>query len=81
MCANSLVTRDLRELEDQLFGAVDQVDRLAGPLPAQAGDLLARADQAAQRGRFTDDARSVRRSRSPARALRARGSAPDRLRP
>ena len=37
----------LREVEDDLLGAVDEDLRLAGPLPAELGDLLAGGDQPA----------------------------------
>ena len=37
----------LREVEDDLLGAVDEDLRLAGPLPPELRDLLAGRDQAA----------------------------------
>ena len=59
MCAKSLVTRLLAELEDDLLGAVDEIGDLALPLLPEAHDLLARADEPAQRGHLLDDARVV----------------------
>ena len=49
----------LREVEQDLLRAVDELDRLAGAFPAEAGDLASRADEAAQGGHLTDDARVV----------------------
>ena len=51
----------LGELEDHLLGPVDEVLRVAGPLPAEPRDLLSGADQAAQRRHLADDPRVVRR--------------------
>ena len=56
---NSLVTRCLREVEDDLLGLVDEVGRLARPFPAEPGDLAAGADQAAQRRHLAHDPRVV----------------------
>ena len=50
----------LREVEDDLLGAVDEITRLAGTLPAEAGDLAAGTDEAAQRRRLPHDPRVVR---------------------
>ena len=50
----------LREVEDDLLGAVDEELRLARPLPAELGDLLPRGDEAAKRGHLANDARVVR---------------------
>ena len=50
----------LGELEDNLLGLVDQVPRVARPLPAQPRDLLPGADQAAQSRHLADDPRVVR---------------------
>src|SRR5262249_40386890 len=49
----------LREVEDHLLGAVDELGCLAGPLPAEALDLLADGRQAAERRHFAHDARVV----------------------
>ena len=53
----------LREVEDDLLGAVDQDLRLARSFPAELGDLLTGGDEAAQRRHLADDARVVRRIR------------------
>ena len=53
----------LRELEDDLLGLVDELLRLARPLPAEPRDLAADADQAAQGRHLADDPRVVRRVR------------------
>ena len=53
----------LREVEDDRLGAVDELDRLAGPVEAEPRDVGARADQPAQRRHLVDDARVVRRVR------------------
>ena len=55
------VARDalLAELEHHLLRAVDEVRDLAGPLLAQAGDLLAGADEATEGRHLLDDARVV----------------------
>ena len=53
----------LRELEDDLLRLVDELRRLAGPLPAEPRDLAADADQAAQGRHLADDPRVVRRVR------------------
>ena len=53
----------LREVEDDLLGAVDELDRLAGPVEAEARDVVAGADQSAQRRHLGDDPRVVRRVR------------------
>ena len=45
----------LGELEDELLGARDELDRLALALPPELRDLAAGADQAAQRCRLLDD--------------------------
>ena len=50
----------LREVEDDRLGLVDELDRLARPVEAQASDVVARADQPAQRRHLADDARVVR---------------------
>ena len=50
----------LREVEQHLLRLVEQIGRLAGPLPAEPRDLLADADQAAQRPHLVDDPRVVR---------------------
>jgi hypothetical protein len=57
----------LREIEDDLLGLVDEVDRIARPLPAEARDLAAGPDQPAQRRHLADDARIVA-------GVRARGN-------
>ena len=49
----------LSELEDDLLGAVDEVGDLALALLAEPHDLLARADEPAQRRHLLDDARVV----------------------
>ena len=72
----------LSELEDDLLRAVDEVGHLALPLLPEPDDLLARADEPAQRRHLLDDARvvlDVRRRRG--RAPRARRRAPDRRPP
>ena len=52
------VLRDarLREVEHDLLGAVDELRRLARPLDAEPGDLLACADEPAQRRHLAHDA-------------------------
>ena len=68
----------LAELEDDLLGAVDEVRHLAPDttgiaLLAESHDLLAGADQAAQRRHLLDDARvvlDVRRRGNERRELR-----------
>ena len=54
----------LREVEDDLLGAVDEVRGLAGPLPAQLGDLAARPNQPAEGRHLAHDARVVPRVRA-----------------
>jgi hypothetical protein len=49
----------LREVEDDLLCAVDEVVGLAGPLPAQLGDFAARPNQPAERRHLAHDARVV----------------------
>ena len=49
----------LRQLEDDLLGAVDEVDRLAGPVEAEPSDVVAGPDEAAQRRHLVDDPRVV----------------------
>ncbi len=49
----------LREVEDDLLGAVDQLDRLAGPVEAEPCDVVAGPDQPAQRRHLADDPRVV----------------------
>ena len=49
----------LAELEDDLLGAVDEVGHLAVALLPEADDLLAGADEPAQRRHLLDDARVV----------------------
>ena len=51
----------LGEVEEDLLGAVDQVRRLAGTFPAEAGDLAAYADEPAERCSLLDDLRVVAR--------------------
>ena len=53
----------LREVEHDLLGAVDELDRLTGPVEAEPRDVVAGADQPAQRRHLADDARVVRRVR------------------
>ena len=66
----------LGEVEHHLLGSVDQLRRLARSIPAEPLDLLADDREAAQRRHLADDlARSARRSTSPGRASRSRGSA------
>ena len=60
MCANSRRDAVLREVEEDLLGAVDELVGLAGPLPAEPRDLLPRADEPAQRRHLADDPRVVR---------------------
>ena len=59
------VLRDarLRELEDRLLGAVDELRRLRRPVDAQPRNLVAGADEPAQRRHLANDARVVRRVR------------------
>ena len=45
----------LRELEDDLLRPIDEVRRLTRPLPAEAGDLLPRADEPAERRHLPND--------------------------
>ena len=45
----------LREVEDDLLRAVDELGGLARPVPAEPRDLAAGPDQPAQRGRLADD--------------------------
>ena len=62
----------LREVEDDLLGAVDELDRLAGAVEAEPRDVVAGADQPAQRRHLADDARvvgGVRRGRDERREL------------
>ncbi len=47
----------LREVEDDLLGAVDELDRLAGPVEAEPRDVVSGPDQAAERRHLADDAR------------------------
>src|SRR5205823_6436440 len=49
----------LREVEDDLLGLVDQVAGRAGTIPAEARDLAAGVDQAAQSRHLAHDARVV----------------------
>ena len=49
----------LSELEDDLLGTIDEIGDLALALLAQPHDLLARADEPAQRRHLLDDARVV----------------------
>ena len=49
----------LGELEDDLLGLVDEVRRVARPVPAEPRDLAARADEAAQGRHLADDLRVV----------------------
>src|SRR4029453_18348381 len=53
----------LRELEDDLLGLVDELLRLARPLPAEPRDLGADSDEPAQGGHLADDLRVVPRVR------------------
>ena len=55
------VLRDarLREVEDDLLGAVDELRRLSRPLHAEPGDLLSGPDQATERRHLAHDARVV----------------------
>src|SRR5207237_3571685 len=53
----------LREVEDDRLGSVDQLDGLAGTVEAEARDVVARANQPAQRRHLADDPRVVRRVR------------------
>ena len=55
MCAKSPDDALLREIEDDLLRAVDELGGLADPVPAEPRDLASRADQPAQRGRLADD--------------------------
>ena len=50
----------LREVEDDLLGAVDEIARLARSFPAEAGDLTAGTDEAPQRRCLPHDPRVVR---------------------
>ena len=62
----------LREVEDHLLRTVDELRRLGRAVHAQPRDLVAGADQAAQRGHLADDARvvrGVRRRRDECREL------------
>ena len=59
MCAKSLVTSLLSELEDDLLGPVDEIRDLSLPLLAEPHDLLAGADEPAQSRHLLDDARVV----------------------
>src|SRR4029079_18617584 len=45
----------LREVEDDLLRAVDELRRLADPLATEPRDLLPRLDQRAERRRLLDD--------------------------
>ena len=63
MCANSRRDAVLREVEDDLLGAVDELGRLARAVPAEPRDVLAGADEPAQRRHLADDLRVVRRVR------------------
>ena len=45
----------LREIEDDLLRAVDELRGLARPVPAEPRDLASRPDEPAQRGRLADD--------------------------
>ena len=49
----------LRELEDALLGAVDEIGDLARPLPAETRHVLPGHDQAAERRHLLDDLRVV----------------------
>ena len=72
MWLNSLETRVWDELEDHLLGPVDEVGRLARAVQAEPRDLVAGADQPAQRRHLADDARvvgGVRRRRDECRQL------------
>ena len=69
----------LRELEDDLLGAVDEVGRLALPMLPEPRDLRADAHETAQRRHLLDDARvvlDVRRGRDERRQLGDLGAAP-----
>ena len=62
----------LGEVEDHLLGPVDELRRLAGPVPAEPLDLLADDREAAQRRHLADDLRvvaGVRRRRDERRDL------------
>ena len=63
MWLNSLWTRPCERSNSDLLGLVEQIGRLAGTLPAEPRDLLADADEAAQRPHLVDDPRVVRRVR------------------
>ena len=78
------VARDtlLREVEDDLLGAVDEVGRLAGPVLAEPRDLRPGPDEAAQRGHLAHDPRvvgGVRGRRHERRELVDAGAAADLL--
>ena len=77
MCANSRRDALLRQVEDDLLGPVDELDRLARPVEAEARDVVAGADQPAQRRHLADDARVVRGVR---RGRHERGQLVDALR-
>ena len=64
MWLNSLGGALLAELEHDLLGLVDEHRRVAGPLPAEPGDLAAGADEAAEDRRLVDDLRVVARVRA-----------------
>jgi hypothetical protein len=53
----------LREVEHDLLGPVDELDRLARPVEAEPGDVVAGSNQATQGGHLADDARVVGRVR------------------
>ena len=62
----------MREVEDHLLRTVDELCRLGRAVHAQPRDLVAGADQAAQRGHLADDAgvvRGVRGCRDEGREL------------
>ena len=59
MWLKSSLVRCWESSKIDLLGAVDEVDGLAGPLPAQARDLAAGLDEAAQDRHLADDARVV----------------------
>src|SRR5262245_46826206 len=47
----------LGEVEDDLLGLVDELRRLAGPVPAELGDLAAGPNEPTERRRLADDLR------------------------
>ena len=82
MCAKSPRDALLREVEDDLLGAVDQLGRLTDPLAAEPRDLLAGLDERPQRRGLLDDLRvvvDVRCGRDERRELGDPRVAPDLL--